>query len=157
MARRRNNDGRDHCARLEEDDGLDPRLDELRERAEARRDRMERPSYRDAQLAKVAARIIERDLCSMVPAIACGLGVVHVEVIGAGSHLRVRVAASNARDPDRLVRWLATVTSVLRASLARALARKRVPTLTLMLIDGPQSDDPPIRADEERHEQGLDR
>ena len=138
MSKRRNSDGRDHCARLEEDDGLDPKLDELRERAQARLEARERPNHRDAQLAKVAARLIERDLCSMGPAIACGLGVVHVEVIGAGSHLRVRVAASApVRDPEALSRWLATVTPTVRASLARALARKRVPTLTLMRVDLP--------------------
>lgn len=148
MARRRRNDVRDHCARLEEDDGLDPRLDDLRDRAEKRREERHRPNHRDAQLAKVAWRVIERELCSMGPAIASGLSIIHVEVIGAGSHLRVRVAPSTTQhDPGPLARWLNSVTPIVRASLAHALSRKRVPTLTLQLTDmptdvGPNDGDP---------------
>jgi len=135
MDTRRKRDGRDHCARVEADDGIDPRLDELRDRAEARRAAKQKPGYRDDQLAKVAARAIEQELCPMAPAIEHGLGVVHVEVIGAGSHLRVRVAPSRpVADPRGLESWLAAIAPRIRAGLGHTLARKRVPTLSLELV-----------------------
>lgn len=136
MSNRRNHGGRDCRARHEEGDGLDPRLDELRERAQARRESQSRASHRDAQLAKVALRLLEQDLGAMGPAIAAGLHLVHVEVLAAGAHLRVYTAPDRpVPDPSALSNWLATITPALRASLARALARKRVPTITLILTE----------------------
>lgn len=141
MPKRRNHDVRDCRARHEEDDGLDPRLDELRDRADARRE--SRPSHRDAQLAKVALRLLEQDLCSLGPAIAAGLHLLHVEVLAAGAHLRVYTAPDhNLPNPAALTHWLTSITPALRASLARSLARKRVPTITLILTD-PLADAPP--------------
>lgn len=149
MDTRRRRDGRDHCARVEADDGIDPRLDELRDRAEARRAAREKPDYRDDQLAKVAARAIEQELCPLGPAIEHGLGVVHVEVIGAGSHLRVRVAPSRAvADPRALEAWLTAIGPRIRAGLGQTLARKRVPTLSLELVSASEPGASPGRPDQ---------
>lgn len=132
MSKRRDDGVRDGCARWEEDDGVDSRQDELRERAEARRAAEKRFSARDAALAKVVGHAIEQELLTRGVAIEHGLSVVHVEVSGGGAHVRVWVVPDRpAGDGARLREWVAGVVPALRAALAARLARKRVPTLSV--------------------------
>lgn len=131
MSQRRSRGGRDRCARSAEEDGPD--------RVSGREDRRRAASgFRDAQLAKIVGRAAENALCSMGPSILAGLHVVHVEVLAGGAHVRVYAAPGRAvRDRAALTPWLDSAARTLRYELARSLARKRVPTISLILADPP--------------------
>jgi hypothetical protein len=150
MSKRRDGGVRDGCARWEEDDGVDPRQDALRERAEARRANEKRFSARDAALAKVAARAVEQELLTRGVAIEHGLSVAHVEVLAGGAHVRVWVVPdAPMRDGAHVREWVFGVAPALRAALASRLARKRVPTLSIELGSAP------MRVREAREDGGV--
>jgi acid stress-induced BolA-like protein IbaG/YrbA len=130
MGKDRRSGPRDHRAHAAWDDGSDVlRTDESAPRAaDAISDR------KNAQLAKIAGRLIESELGRRAQAIDSGMHVAHVEVIGRGTHLRVLVTA---RDAAGVSSWLLEQQSTLRSALAQALRRKRVPSLSLEFLEGP--------------------
>jgi acid stress-induced BolA-like protein IbaG/YrbA len=137
MAERQRRGRRDQYARAEgwnlEGDGVDPKVDALRERAEARRASRERSMVRDASLAKIVARVVEAEVCGIGAAIDAGLSVVHAEVSAGGAHVRV-LLASRRGAVVVCTEWLARAKTRARTALARELARKRVPSVELRVI-----------------------
>ena len=66
-----------------------------------------RSHYKDAQVAKIAARVLDQEVGSWERAIAWGLSVVHVECVARGTHLVVIVASSHADvDAREVAAWL---------------------------------------------------
>jgi acid stress-induced BolA-like protein IbaG/YrbA len=128
MGKDRRSGPRDHRAHAAWDDGSDVlRTDESAPRqADAISDR------KNAQLAKIAARLIESELGRRTQAIDWGLHVAHVEVIGRGTHLRVVVTARVAEGANI---WLLEQQSTFRNALAQSLRRKRVPSISLELVE----------------------
>lgn len=137
MDSRRSRGGRDHCARLEEDDGIDPKLDQLRDRADARREARRKNSHADAMLAKLAAGIIESEVCTHSMAIDLGLSVAHVEVVAQGKHIHAWLTASRRVPftPEQIGHWLVGQAARARAALARTLDRRRTPSVSLHLSE----------------------
>jgi ribosome-binding factor A len=136
---------RDRCARDEQMDGLEEMVEGRGDasadvwidgasvsdgRANAKSDR------KNAQMAKAARRVLEREIGSRDSAISWGMSVVDVEVLGRGTHIRVVVVARSQEQPRVMRDWLAGQEASLRYALAQSLARKRVPGLSLELIEG---------------------
>lgn len=91
-----------------------------------------RSQYKDAQIAKIALRVLDQEVGSWDLAISWGLSVVHVECLARGTHLAVIVASSRADvDAREVSAWLDDHAGAMRSALARVLARKRVPGLSV--------------------------
>jgi acid stress-induced BolA-like protein IbaG/YrbA len=128
MGKDRRSGSRDHRAHAAWDDGSQVlRTDETApHQADTVSDR------KNAQLAKIATRLIESELGRRTQAIDWGVRLAHVEVIGRGTHLRVLVTA---REAVGVRAWLLEQQSSLRSALAQALQRKRVPSISLELLE----------------------
>jgi len=128
MGKDRRIGSRDHRAHTAWDDGSQVlRTDETApHQADTVSDR------KNAQLAKIATRLIESELGRRTQAIDWGVRLAHVEVIGRGTHLRVLVTA---REAVGVRAWLLEQQSSLRSALAQALQRKRVPSISLELLE----------------------
>lgn len=122
MGRRNKPDGRDLCAHISDDDGVNPKFD--------KRDGPRRPSGKDLALCKQAARAIDQSLSVLSWAIDAGLRVVAVEPAPDAKRIRVLVAWSDRRAGVELVMaWLQARKGVLRTAVAEAITRKRAPDL----------------------------
>lgn len=128
MGKDRRSGSRDHRAHAAWDDGSQVlRTDETApHQADTVSDR------KNAQLAKIATRLIESELGRRTQAIDWCVRLAHVEVIGRGTHLRVLVTA---REAVGVRAWLLEQQSSLRSALAQALQRKRVPSISLELLE----------------------
>lgn len=91
-----------------------------------------RGQYKDAQIAKLALRVLDQEVGSWDLAISWGLSVVHVECLARGTNLVVIIASSRADvDAREVSAWLDEHAGAMRSALARVLARKRVPGLSV--------------------------
>lgn len=93
-----------------------------------------RVDYRDAQLAKIAARVIETEIASRSRAIEWGLHVADVEIIGGGAHVRAWLTADNDAPRKDIEPWLELAATWARAALARELNKKRTAAVSLLLV-----------------------
>lgn len=127
MGKGRDDGLRDLCARMHDDDGVDPR----RERRSADRVKDFKLIRKDEHLAKFAFLATERVLAENVDSIGAGAFVMDAEVRGSGSHVHVRVCVSDSADRRTAEQWLAAITPRVRAELARQLNRRRTPSVRL--------------------------
>lgn len=128
MGKDRRSGSRDHRAHAAWDDGS--QVLRTNETAPHQADTIS--DRKNAQLAKIATRLIESELGRRAQAIDWGVRLAHVEVIGRGTHLRVLVTA---REAVGVRAWLLEQQSSLRSALAQALQRKRVPSISLELLE----------------------
>ncbi len=127
MGKYRNRYGRDRSARVQGRDVFSE-IDGDTDKSGSSR----RSHYKDAQIVKIAARVLDQEVGSWERSIVWGLSVVHVECVARGTHLVVIVASSHADvDAREVAAWLDTHVGAMRSALARVLARKRVPGLSV--------------------------
>ncbi len=117
MNGRSNHDLRDLCAQAEDGDGLDPR------REQRAHDRANESKFakKDAQLGKLATRVVQQTLSRLSESPA---QVLDVEVAAGGTQITVVVAGGEPID-------IGGVTRLARAELARLLNRKKTPGLSI--------------------------
>lgn len=117
------------CAELGPEDGIDPR-----DLFKANRKDSPRKAH---QLCHQVAETLSIELASRTDAPVADLSVVRVEPAPDSSHLLVLVASI---EPDRtlvereVLAELDAMAGVLREEIARAITRRRVPTLTFRLL-----------------------
>lgn len=123
---------RDLCANVHEGDGVNPRL----ERQRSSRSEME-ITRKDRQLCKWAARVVSHALrARAADPLLVNLDVVSVEPAPNATRLRVWCAPTVPTTPEHLSivqQRLAALRSQIRAELAAAIQRKRVPELTFVV------------------------
>lgn len=119
---------RDLCAHVHEDDGRDARRQDRKTGGAPHAG-----AHRDGQLLKIARRAIEQEVCANAGGIGWRAEVLEIEV-GAGPHVRAWVGVACPRPhADDAQAWLSARAGAVRAALARSLARKRTPTVTLVV------------------------
>lgn len=115
------------CAHEHEDDGVDLR----RERRSHDRVKDKKLERKDEQLAHAAMRAADEVLAASIHLPGKAPSAVEAHVGGGGAHVTVWVAMESDRDRRELDEWLRLRGAAVRAALARALNRKRTPTVTL--------------------------
>lgn len=119
------------CGELGDDDGVDPRMFFRREDRRRDQTRKDRQLCQEVYRALVLAlRPLEREDW------AEGIGVTHVEPAPDASRLRVWIGFAIARASDEIAEALTQLERCkgsLRAEIATAIHRKRVPELTFAL------------------------
>jgi len=113
---------RDLCAHPEDGDGLNPSLERAREARSCG------SGYKDHMLCKQARRALDGAMSASAWAVDLGVSVVAVEP-GSGSSLRVLVRWTAPVGVDAVLGVLRAKRAVLRAAVAAAISRRRVPEL----------------------------
>lgn len=119
---------RDLCAQAGEMDGENPRFDELDERSERSR------GWKQEQLLHHAWSVIEVELGAEARAIDWGVRLESAEARGGGSSLRMGVVWDARVEMDVVQAWLSSRQGAMRAALAKAMRRKRVPAVILIAL-----------------------
>lgn len=124
----------DLCARLYDDDGIDPRAVKLAERREA----LSKPSSKDLRLAKQIRTALEHALRSRAgDRVLAGLAVERVEPAPDATRFEVVLAPTGdgpLAPEGSILAHLRRLRGVLRAEIAAAITRKRVPELVFSIV-----------------------
>lgn len=115
------------CAHEHEDDGVDIR----RERRSHDRVKDKKLERKDEQLAHAAMRAADEVLAASMHVPGQSPGAAKAHVGGGGTHVTVWIAMESDRERREVDEWLWSRGVAVRAALARALNRKRTPTVTL--------------------------
>lgn len=124
----------DLCARLYDDDGIDPRAVKLAERREA----LAKPSSKDLRLAKQIRTTLEHALRSRArDRLLAGLAVEGVRPAPDATRFEVVLAPTGNGPPageESILAHLRRLRGALRAEIASVITRKRVPELVFSIV-----------------------